>query len=405
MTAAPRHGTINVDFLAPEVVADPFPVYRSIRAMGPCVRNDLAAVWMVTGYDDAVSIFDDPVRYSSSVLADDTFGPWYRGSTTMLGSDPPDHTRLRSVVQRSFTGKAVRERAPGIARIVDRLVRADVFRSSGPIDVLSVLALPLPALVTADLLGVPGEDADLITGWTQEMVVGSVAAVMAESDAAAAETYARAVDAGLHLADYVGDHLRGPRARAPGTVTESLLSAVDGGRIGRGEAVATCVLLLLAATETTAKLIANAVVLLAGHPDQRAAMAADPSLIRPAVEEVLRFSGPAQFDPRLVTVATHLHGQELAAGDVVWVLSAAAGRDPTRFPRPDDFDVARSPNPHLGFGHGVHLCLGAPLARLEAYSAIAALLRAAPQYAVDTVDYGTAFFIRGPVRLQVTTHA
>jgi cytochrome P450 len=397
--------SLDVNFMKAEIVADPFPHYERIRSVGRCVRNGLAGVWMVTGYDDAVDIFRDVGRFSSRILADDTFGPWYSGASTMLGSDPPEHTRLRSALRQPFTVRSLGRWEPLVRRTVADLLREALGDPAHgePIDFLEGVAFPLPALVTARLLGVPEVDAPRVVAWTHEMVVGSVASTFAEAEPDAAEVYRRAVEAGFELADYVRDRLLrgpGPADDADGILSR-LLAAERAGVLTRPEVTATCVLLLLAGTETTAKLIANAVVLLAEHPDQRERLLAEPSLITSAVEEVLRFSGPAQFDPRLVTEDVSLGGVRLAAGDRVWVLTAAAGRDAAHFPIPSRFDIRRTPNAHLGFGHGLHLCLGAPLARMEAVAAVQALLHLMPHYTIAELDYGRAFFVRGPTRLRL----
>ncbi|WP_131766604.1 cytochrome P450 [Candidatus Protofrankia californiensis] len=402
MTATARTPVLNINFMSPEVVADPFPVYERIRLLGRCVYNGLADVWMVTGYDDAVAILRDPSRYSSRVLADEKFGPWYDGAATMLGSDPPDHDRLRSALRPCFTVRAVSRWEPLVRATVEEVFAAlqEPLRDGEPIDMLTGVAFPLAALVTCRMLGVPESDSSQVIRWTHEMAVGSVAAVLADTEPTAAALYRNAVSAGRALADYTRSRLAS-EAPAEDSLLAHLLAAHRTGTLTRPEVVATCVLLLLASTETMAKLIANAIVLIAAHPDQRRALLADRSLTGAAVEEVIRFSGPAQFDPRTVTEDTAIGAVSLSPGETVWVLTAAAGRDPIRFPHPERFDITRSPNQHLGFGHGIHLCLGAPLARVEARLALEQLLSLVPDYVVTTVDYGQSFFVRGPVRLEI----
>jgi cytochrome P450 len=320
----------------------------------------------------------------------------------MLGSDPPEHSRLRLALGQSFSARSLTRWDPLVRRIVTDLLGGvgGALRDGEPVDFLNSVAFPLPALVMAELLGVSRSDTDLVVGWTHEMVVGSVASMFAGSEPDALAVYSRAVEAGVELANYVREELlRRPAEGHP--VLGQLIEAERAGVITLPELVATIVLLLLAGTEATAKLIANAVVLLAEHPGQRQRLVTDPSLTDSAVEEALRFSGPAQFDPRLVAEDTSISGVSLAAGDRVWVLTAAAGRDPARFPFPASFDITRTPNPHLGFGHGLHRCLGATLARLEARVVLQAFLHLAPHYVVTELDYGRAFFVRGPVRLDV----
>lgn len=400
-----RGAVMDIDFFAPDVAADPFPYYEKVRAAGRCVRNEAAGIWMVTGYDDTLAVLRDPARFSSTLMSDDTFGPWYEGAPTMLGTDPPEHTRLRSVVQRLFTHRATVQREPLVSRLVDELLARDGVSerllSGEAVDVVAALAAPLPMLVTASLLGLPTRDQPLLSEWTDQMAVGSVAAAVAGTEPEGQETYARAVAAGHQLADYVREHLASRSQRQGQNVMSHLVAAADKGQVTDAEVTAACVLLLLAGGETTVKAIGNAIVLLARHPEERRRLHDDPTLLGLAVEEVLRYSGPSQFDPRLVVQDTRIGSSALHKGDVVWVFQPAANRDPERFPDPDRFDVARTPNPHVSFGYGIHLCLGAPFARLEMRIALRRLLELTPDFEVRQVDYGRGFFVRGPSTLQL----
>lgn len=394
---------MDIDFLSPALVADPFPVYEEVRRTGRCVPNEGAGIWMVPGHQDAVAVLRDVDHYSSTIMGDETFGPWYDGAPTMLGVDPPEHTRLRSAVQGLFTNRATARREPRVRQIVRDLLDAppvaDRLAAGQPVDLVGALAEPLSSTVVCELIGVPATERTLVASWTQEMVLGSVAAVAAPRQPGAAEVYERAVAAGRSLADYLTDQVRWRRTHRKDDLIAHLLHAERTGAMTEREVVAMCVLLLLAGIEATAKLIGNALVLLSDHPDERRRLAEDPRRIPSGVEEVLRFAGPTQFDPRLVVGAVDLGGTQLADGDVVWLLTAAAGRDPERFPAPGRFDVARPPGQHLAFGHGPHLCLGAPLARLEAKAALGELLSRVPDFTVTDVDHGTGFFVRGPESL------
>jgi len=251
------------------------------------------------------------------------------------------------------------------------------------------------------MVGVPADEVDVVVAWTHDMALGSVAGMRRDIDPEARHLHERALHAGVALAEYVRSLLDHPVP--PDSLMARLLAASHSGMLRRSEVLASCVLLLLAATETTARLIGNTIALLADHPAQRKRVIADAALAAPAVEEVLRFSGPAQFDPRLVTAAARVGEARLVAGDVVWLLTAAAGRDPARFKDPSRFDIGRSPNPHLAFGHGLHHCLGAPLARLEARAVLTRLLADVPDHEVVHVDYGDGFFVRGPERLDLVS--
>lgn len=395
---------MDIDFLSSGLVADPFPVYEDVRRAGRCVRNDAAGIWMVPGHQDAVTVLRDVNHFSSTIMADETFGPWYDGAPTMLGADPPEHTRLRSAVQGLFTARATARREPRVRQLVDDLLNADLvvdrMASGQPVDLVEAVAEPLSSTVVCELIGIPTTDRSLVAGWTREMVLGSVAAVSADRRPDAAKLYQQAVAAGRHLSDYLTGQVRWRRThRADDDLIAHLLGAERAGAMNEREVVATCVLLLLAGIEATAKLIGNGLVLLGEHPDERRQLVADPSLIRLGVEEVLRFAGPTQFDPRLVVGPVDLAGTRLPDGDVVWLLTAAADRDPERFPVPEQFDVTRSASQHLAFGHGPHLCLGAPLARLEAKAALGAVLSRTPEFMVSDINYGAGFFVRGPSAL------
>lgn len=393
---------MDLDLRSAGFVADPYPVYEQVRAGGRCVRSERAGAWLVTGYDDAVTILRDPARFSSSIMAGDEFGPWYDGAATMLGTDPPEHTRLRSVVQRLFTARATAARAARVDAIVADLLAAEKvagYLSAGdPVELVGTVLAPLPVLVLLDLLGLPAVDLDSVLRWTADMALGSIAALDEGTDPDAAAERQGAVAAGTELAAYVREHIAGGRTGAASVLSE-LVAAAGTGRVSPPEVVATGVLLLLAGIETSIKALGNLVALVGSHQDQQRRILADPDLVGPAVEEVLRFGGPTQFDPRVVRAGARLGGTQLQPGDIVWILTPAANRDPARFPRARSFDVARTPNPHLGFGQGVHLCLGAPLARLESRVLLTRLLRLAPHFGVRDVDHGRGFFVRGPVRL------
>lgn len=376
--------SLEIDFSDPDIVADPLPTYERIRGTGRCVWNAATDVWLVTGHADAIEVFRDHTRFSSRILADDTFGPWYGGAATMLGADPPEHDRLRGALKGAFTKHSLAL----LQTSIDTMAQTMLLRTSA--NIMADLAYRLPAQVIGELIGVPAADMATVTSWTCDMAVGSMAYIYGDVD-----RYQRAVTAGTALASYLASEIAAHDS-GEANVFGRLLHAVEERVISRDESIAACVLLFLAGTETTAKLLGNAIVLLAEHPEQRRSLLHDLRLVPTAVEEIIRYCGPAQFDPRLVTRAGEFADAQLSEGDVIWVLTAAAGRDPARFTDPQRFDVTRKPNPHLGFGHGVHLCVGAPLARMEATALLRALLRLAPHYDVFGVDYGREFFVRGP---------
>jgi cytochrome P450 len=245
--------------------------------------------------------------------------------------------------------------------------------------------------VIAELLGVSQADRAQFNSWSDDIV--ALAAGVRAPDVA--ERFRRADVAGKEMRAYfqqaIGDH-RGARHD---DLIGALVASNDQGAMSDAELVAACVLLLAAGNETTTKLIANATALLAQHPDQRRRLLENPDLIPSAIEEVLRFDGISQGAQRRVIHDIEFAGECLRAGDVVTTLTGAANRDPEIFRRPDRFDVGRSPNPHIAFGHGIHFCLGAPLARLEAKVAMTGLLARVPDFEVSDLDYGSNFNVRG----------
>jgi cytochrome P450 len=278
----------------------------------------------------------------------------------MLNTDPPDHTRLRKLVNRAFTARTVSRLRPRIVEITDGLL--EELARAGEADLLEAFAFPLPITVICELLGIPGADRDRFREWSNVLV-----------SAAGPERIGRA---SAEMAEFLTDLVAAKRA-AP---TEDLLSGLvhvcyEGERLGMAELVSMAFLLLVAGHETTVNLIGNGMLALLRHPDQLAALRRDPSLLPNAVEEFLRYEGPVNLATlRFTTEPVALDGVEIPAGEFVLVSLLSANRDGTRFADPDTLDVRRPAGGHLAFGHGIHYCVGAPLARLEAEIAIGRLL-------------------------------
>jgi cytochrome P450 len=337
---------------------DPYPHYAEMRASAPVRFNPQLKVWEVYGYHDIQTVLGDAQTFSSD-LSD---------MQTMVFMDPPRHTQFRRLVARAFTSKVIADLEPSVQAITDELL--DRVAKTGQMDVIADLAFPLPVTVIAELLGLPVADRDKFKQW-------SIPAIRA----AEMELMGQVPDA--HLTDAVNElnqyleALVAERRREPRSdlISGLVAAEVDGERLSLAEVASTCRLLLIAGFETTANLIGNTVHLLLAHPDALAKVAAGPELLPSAIEEALRFNTPFQFFARIAKRDVTLGGQLISAGQQVMIFNASGNRDETAFANADQFDVTRSPNRHLSFGHGIHYCLGAGLGRLEARIGIATLLR------------------------------
>jgi pimeloyl-[acyl-carrier protein] synthase len=371
--------------------ADPYPVYARFRAEAPVHFSEANGGWMLFRHDDVHASLRDHARFSSRgrfAAALQRMEPGVReriGPLTdhftvgMLANDPPAHTRLRGLVNRAFTPRVVEAMRPRIRAIVDALLDAALPR--GSFDLIADFAYPLPATVIAELFGAPVSERDRFKTWSND-ILG-----FQGTGNPSAESVLRAQDSLLEMRAFLlelADH----RRRVPGDDLLGLLVAAeaDGDRLTGQELLTVCVTLLTAGHETTTNLIGNGAWLLLTHPDQLARLHEDPGLMPTAIEEMLRYESPLQRNPRMVATDLDLHGQQLRAGDYVMQVLGSANHDPAAFPDPERFDIGRAPNRHLAFGHGIHFCLGAPLARLEAAIAFGELLRRAPALALTAPD-------------------
>jgi unspecific monooxygenase len=314
-----------------------------------------------------------------------------------LFRDPPDHTRLRGLVAKAFTPRVVEGFRARTREVVDELV--DAALEAGQVDLIEALAYPLPVRIICDLLGVPVEDQERFKGWSQALARGLDPDFLLSDDVVADR-----LEAITEFAGYFFD-LLAERRRNPGDDLLSGLVRVEeaGSTLTEGELLSTCILLLVAGHETTVNLIAGGVLALLRDPDQRAVLAADPGLDRSATEELLRHVSPVQLTGRTMLEPVEVDGVTFDAGDFVMLLVASANHDPEAFDHPDRLDLGRSPNNHLGFGFGIHHCLGAPLARLECQIALRTLLTRAPDLAlaVDDVVWKRNVVLRGMEALPV----
>ncbi|WP_326766961.1 cytochrome P450 [Streptomyces sp. NBC_01591] len=344
--------------------------------------------WLVTRYTDARLVLGDQ-RFSRAMAASHDEPRQSEGQRDggILGMDPPDHTRLRSLVAKAFTVRQVEKLRPQVRELTAGLL--DELETAGPpADLVDLFALPLPVAVICRMLGVPTEDRPRFRVWSDDAL--STSSLTAEEFDASREEL-RAYMAGL-----IDQHRRSPQ----NDLMTALIEARDGGdRLSELELIDLCVGILVAGHETTASQIPNFVLTLLDHPDQLARLRAEPELVPNAVEELLRFVplGSGAGQPRYATEDIEVGGTLVRVGSPVLVAVGAANRDALRFAAPGVLDIARESNQHLGFGHGVHHCLGAPLARLELQEALAALITRLPGLRLaGDVTWKSEMLVRGP---------
>jgi cytochrome P450 len=350
---------------SPAVMADPYPFYERLRREEPVARDDHNGFWVLSRYADAVVALRDHVRFSSA----EGIGPGKGGRSPqgpLIMRDPPDHTRLRSLVGRAFTPRTIAALEPRIREITDQMI--DGVIDQGSFDLIQDLATPLPVIVIAELLGVEPERREDFKRWSDD-VVRSIGPTMEMDGSRLQQSF---FDLGAYFYQAVEERRRGRR--------NDLISALvaaheDQDALTSMEVLNFCTLLLIAGNETTTNLIANAMLALAQHPEQVEALSANPALIPSMVEEALRYDGPVQGIYRTATRDVTFGETTIPAGDKVLVLFASADRDEAQFPNAGCFDITRTPNNHIAFGYGIHFCLGAPLARLEARIAFEHLFR------------------------------
>jgi cytochrome P450 len=336
---------------------DPFTWYRQMRESDPVHLDERQGVCELFRYNDILSVLTNPTLFSSE-----------RGGrtendegATMLVSDPPRHRKLRGLVSQAFTPRAIAQQEERIRAIVHSQFEAVSRRGDKHMDLIGELAYPLPVIVIAEMLGVPPEERDQFKRWSDATVGDSVEV--------AAHGY-------QELSNYFSKLLPQRRQRPQGDLISALLAArLDGEPLTDQEVVAACNLLLVAGNETTTNLIGNAMLCLDEFPEARHELWNDPTLVPGMLEEALRLRAPVQRITRIVKGDTEIAGRPLRTGQLVFCWLAAGNLDPEQFPHPERFDIRRSPNRHLAFGHGMHFCLGAPLARLESKVAFEEMIK------------------------------
>lgn len=399
---------VGEDLLSPEAVRDPYAYFGELRESTPVVYNERYRSWVLTRHDDISVAFKDP-RFGSDRItpyleqrraqglrdaSDDVFeilADW------LVFKDPPDHGRLRGLVHRAFTPRAVQQMESRIEEIAIELL-SDL-PERGEADLIREFAYPLPAIVIAEMLGVPASDRDLFKGWSDDLSA-LVFGGMEDPD-----RHSRASTGMDELVEYLkGLIARFVEAPADNLITALIRAKDEGDALSQDEIVATCTLLLFGGHETTTNLIGNSLLALIERPELADQLRDRPELIRPGVEEFLRYDGPAKAVVRMMVEDAVVGDSRLRSGERVFLVCAAGNRDPRAFPDPDVIDPERVGSQHVGFGLGPHYCLGAPLARLEGTIALRTFLKSVHEVAVsrESLDWHPVLLNRGLLALPVS---
>jgi cytochrome P450 len=373
----------------------PLQHYREMRARQPVSFDDRFKSWNVYRYDDVLQVLGDHATFSSERPAT----PGQPGLPSIVGQDPPRHRKLRGLVTQAFTPRVVAELAPRISEVAGELI--DKVLPRGEMDFMKDFGYPLPIIIIAELLGIPLEEQATFRRWSETLISGP------RTDAARGRSYAEERAANLRdLNDYFRRILDERRREPRQDLVSRLLAAeVDGERLGETDLLEFCRLLLIAGYETTAYLVGSAVLCLDEHPEIADELRAQPALLPAAVEELVRCYPSVGGSMRLAKADTRIGEQAIAAGDNVIVWFGSANYDESQFADAERVDIHRSPNRHLGFGHGIHFCLGAPLARLEARIALGLVLERLPRLRRSPgrpVEAMESPFVFGPKSFHVT---
>ncbi|HEV3511535.1 MAG TPA: cytochrome P450 [Candidatus Sulfotelmatobacter sp.] len=394
--------------LDPEVLANPYPLYRQLRREDPVHWDPFLHAWVVTRYDDVVHVLHHfsaqrtPTPEQLSSLNLSALNPIAAVMVRqMLFLDPPDHTRLRALASAAFTPRRVEQLRSHIREVMDGLL--DSVIQQGHMDILADFASPAPAIVTAELLGVPVSDHAQLKEWSQDF------AEMLGNFQHNPDRFGRVLRSVEHLCDYFRRAMREQQYHPRAGLIQAMMTAeVDGARLTEEEIVANLIVTMVGGQETTTNLIGNGVLTLLRHPDDLERLRADPSLIPAAVEELLRYESPSQHTARLAPADVELGGKQIRKRQAVIAVMGAGNRDPERFPDPDRLDLARKDNRHLAFGWAAHFCFGAALARLEGQIAFDRILARLSNLALNTratLEWRQNLGLRGLTALPVLFEA
>jgi hypothetical protein len=368
--------------MRPDIRANPYPFYARLRTQAPVHWDEALGFWVLTRYADVAAAFNDP-RFSRAQGLMGGFkrlpeaeqkiaAPVYHTyARSMPYTDPPYHTRLRGLVNKAFTPRVVERLRPYIQKVADELL--DAVAAKGRMEAIRDLAYPLPLIVIAEMLGLPVEDRQRFKKWSDDTF--AILGVVRHSP----ELMHGAARSMAEMADYLTRLSQARRLQPKEDLLTALVAVVDEGeRLTQDELIANVAILLAAGHETTANLIGNGALALLQHPEQLRRLREAPALAAAAVDEIMRFDNPVQIVYRSAAEDVVLGNQRIGQGQIVNMILGAANRDPERFSDPDRFDITRDEGKHVGFGLGIHFCIGAPLARLEGQIAFTTLLRRFP---------------------------
>ena len=352
------------DLTSEEVLANPYPTYQRLRERDPVHRMRLVDAWVLTRYDDVQAVLQDHRRFSNQEAG--AGDREYTKDRSMLDLDPPDHTRLRSLVSKAFTPRSVAALGPRIEKIVEELL--DEVEGEDRFDLIDSFAFPLPIIVIAEMLGVPAEDLDRFKDWSNDIVLSLEPILTREQR-----------DRFRRSEQELYEYFEGIIAKRRQDPQDDLVSALiageeEGDRLSHGELLATLLLLLVAGNKTTRNLIGNGMLALLRNPDALQRLWGQRDLIEPAIDELLRYDSPVQLDGRTALEDVEIGGKLVRSGQQVVCVVGAANRDPAAFSDPDRLNIGRQEKSHISFGRGIHYCLGASLATLEGRIAFEGLL-------------------------------
>lgn len=393
------------DLTDPRVSSNPFEYFGEIRETDPVYRNKKWGGWIVTRYDDVHTVLQDDEHFSVQAQADrlkrsdveipnmqSMFPKWIQYL------DPPTHTRLRDIIGEAFNPKMIKNQRAEVEEVTNNLIEEIQDKDPDEMEVIEDFAFPLPVQIISKIMGLPSEDTEKIGNWSADIVLTLFHYYNAEN------RYEKTERAVREFREYLQNNIKKRKKDPRDDLLTYLLEAeYEGEGLNDDEVIATAMLLLLAGHETTTKQITNGILELLRHPEQLAMLRDNPSLAPKAVEEIIRYHGVSMGATRAVVEDTELRGKQLEAGQRLYLSIAAADRDPRKFDDPDEFDLTRGTMDHLGFGHGTHYCIGAPLARLEMRVAFPAFVQAFPDMELLTEDvtWGKSLIARGPEELHI----